>query len=208
MNKDVGQDIATKYPVYSMLNSLDSTSGTPSSIYAAPDETIPGTDIKSIKDSLEKLQKEPNQKAQLNTLLKDTWERYKKTEKYTTDGADKSKTTPLKDMLAVIEKEDGWFNTVIIDTISDEPEKKEALKVIGQNPKEWGKISLKDIKLYFLNIPKIPDNNWRTNHPTISPLISKIPDSTSILTNYFKTMEVELKKANEDKTLQNFLLGK
>lgn len=148
MNKDVGQGIATKYPVYSMLNSLDPASGTPGSTYAAPDETIPGASTKNIKDALGKLKKEPDQKAQLDTLLKDTWERYKKTKKYTTDGADKSKTTNLADMLKEIEKEDGWLNKVI-DTVSNAPEKREALRVIGQNPQGWGECTLGELETTF-----------------------------------------------------------
>lgn len=94
-------------------------------------------------------------------------------------------------MLAALEKEDGWLNQVI-DAVSDEPEKKEALKVIGKNPKEWGKIPLKDIKRYFLNIPDDPGATWRNTHPTISALIDIVPNSVSILTNYFRTMQDEI----------------
>ncbi len=53
-------------------------------------------------------------------------------------------------MLAEIETEDGWLNT-IIDIASDEPEKKEALKVIGQNPAAWGDMKVQDLYAYFIN---------------------------------------------------------
>jgi len=133
MHPEVGQNIATAYPVYSMLNSLDANKGTPHSSYPSPDETIPQKDIQG---GLEKLQKEPNQKAQLNTLLRNTWERYKKTEEYKKKSEIERKKVTLDTMLAAIELEDGWLNE-IIDPLSSKPEKDAAMRVIGQNPKEW-----------------------------------------------------------------------
>ncbi len=108
-------------------------------------------------------------------------------------------------MLAAIELEDGWLNDVI-DSISSKPEKDAAMRVIGQNPATWGKISLRDIKQYFLNDPKDPGSDWKKNHPTITPLLGNISDSTSILTNYFTTMKEDLKKSDENITLRTFLL--
>lgn len=58
-------------------------------------------------------------------------------------------------MLAVIEKEDGWLNRVI-DVVSDEPEKKEALKVIGQNPAAWGQLSMRQIRQGILRQSPLP----------------------------------------------------
>lgn len=147
--------------------------------------------MNDINTGLNKLSTSPPQKAQLNTLLTDTWERYKNTTDYQGKNETERRKVNLNTMLQVIDKEDGWLNTVI-DAVSDIPEKDEAMRVIGQNPKEWGKIPLKDIKLYFFNKPEDPGADWKREHPSISPLIGIIPDSASILTNYFKTMEDKL----------------
>lgn len=204
MNPDVGQSIASTYPVYSMLHSLNPDETRVGGKYESPNTAVPVSDINT---ALGKLSTTPNQKAQLNTLLTNTWERYKKTTDYQTKNDQERRKVNLNSMLKEIDKEDGWLNTVI-DAVSDVPEKDAAMRVIGQNPKEWGKISLKDIKRYFLNKPENPGSDWKKDHPTISPLIGSIPDSMSILTNYFKTMEEELITADDTKSLQNFLLRK
>lgn len=208
INKDVGQDIATKYPVYSMLNEINEDERALSGNYAAPDETQ--VKMSDIRKGLGKLPQSPNnQRAQLNTLIKDTWERYKKTDKYTQDGPDMSKRTNLADMLAAIETEDNWLNKTI-DVASDEPEKQKALKVICQNPKEWSKISIGDIKQYFLNKPEDPGSDWRNKH-AIGKLIAEcasrttnpIPNPTGILGDYFGLQNFS--QINDTKTLQEFL---
>lgn len=83
MHKDVGQNIATKYPVYSMLASLNPSEQAISGKYHAPDGD---TKMADIETSLKKLPTTPdNQPAQLNTLLSDTWKRYQQTDTYKSD---------------------------------------------------------------------------------------------------------------------------
>jgi len=211
MNKDVGQDIATKYPVYAMLNILNPEDTNTWGKYEDP-KVLPGTTLAAIKTWLNKLPTGPeNQQAQLNTLAKDTWERYQKTQQFTTNGwKDKAKTTNLADMLAAIEKEDGWLNA-IISKVSNEPKRKEALKVIGQNPKEWSKISIGDIKKYFLNQPEPPADDWRKTHKIVQLIneckkrtINPIANPTGILIDYFKTQDLS-KPEDGAKTLKDFL---
>lgn|GEM_PF-2692250 len=201
MSPKVGQDIATTYPVYTMLNSLNPDEINIGGKYASPDTTVSKN---TIDTSLNKLATLPNQKAQLNTLLVDTFERYKKTKSYKKNPENLKKST-LNMMLAAIETEDGWFNEVI-NLVSDIPEKDAAMKVIGQNPKIWGKIPLRDIKSYFLNVPIDPGSEWKANHPIICELINTVPDSVSIMTNYFTARTIEIQDYDETKTLQSFLL--
>lgn len=205
-NKKVGQKIATEYPVYSMLNTLNPDDSRIWGIYEAP-VVMPGINPSDIKKWFENLS-QPEQPTQLNTLLKDTWERYQKTQKFTENGGrDKAKTTNLADMLAAIETEDGWLNTAI-DFVSDEPERRAAMKVIGQNPAAWGDISMGDIKKYFKNIPPQPAD-WINNHP-ISSLISDYNTKSkntqtlnTILIPYFEKLDVS--KASDSMKFRDFL---
>jgi hypothetical protein len=115
---------------------------------------------------------------------------------------DKAKTTALKDMLAAIETEDGWLNA-IIDKVSNEPERQAAIKVIGQNPAAWGKVTIKEIREHFLSNPS-------ASNPVIEALIQdcKISQPTlqnplGILIDYFKNQD--LSKSPDDTTLKEFL---
>jgi hypothetical protein len=130
-----------------MLSTLNHDGKNLGGKYESPDEKN-GTPIATISSGLDKLQKDPNQKEQLNVLLKNTWERYQKTNKFSQQDEKERKTTNLSDMLASIEAEDGWFNS-IVDRVSSLPEKEAAMRVIGQNPKAWGNLTLKELTSYF-----------------------------------------------------------
>lgn len=202
MNQDVGSEIAGTYPVYSMLSSLDDKRGTVDAEYPGPESSI---SHETIQKSFNKLSPIPNQKAQLNTLLKNTWERYKKTSKFASDGWNATKKTTLNTMLAEIEKEDGWFND-IVGFVSNKPETDAAYKVIGQNPAAWGKIPLKDIKSYFLNDPRNPGADRGKEFPEIASLLTTIPNSTNIIVAFLKTKTSALWEALSTDTLRDLLL--
>lgn len=200
MNEKVGPDIGTKYPVYSMLNSLNPDEKNIWGNYEAPDEKN-DTTIATISAGLDKLKKDPNQKAQLNVLLTNTWERYQKTNKFSQQNEKERKTTNLSDMLANIEAEDGWFNTVV-DFVSDEPEKVEAMKVIGQNPKAWGNLTLKELNNHFGATPSQPNSVISANIAEYKAHHGGNPDE--IMQKYITA----IKPPVSDMTLRQYLEGK
>ena len=200
MNEKVGPDIGTKYPVYSMLNSLNPDEKNIWGNYEAPDEKN-DTTIATISAGLDKLKKDPNQKAQLNVLLTNTWERYQKTNKFSQQNEKERKTTNLSDMLANIEAEDGWFNTVV-DFVSDEPEKVEAMKVIGQNPKAWGNLTLKEFNNHFGATSSQPNSVISANIAEYKAHHGGNPDE--IMQKYITA----IKSPISDMTLRQYLEGK
>jgi hypothetical protein len=197
LNQEVGQKIATEYPVYSMLSNLNPDERTIGGDYEAPDITLPQAEIES---ALDKLETSPNQKVQLNTLLTDTWERYQDTEEYKKKDETKRKQVTLDTMLAAIELEDGWLNS-LIDPISSKPEKDAAMRVIGQNPKQWWSIKVQDLHKYFVNTST--DNVQLTK--LMEEYSIKYPDGwnpTEIMKKYLTSIDIP---DTSELTLREFL---
>jgi hypothetical protein len=180
-----------------MLSTLNHDGKNLGGKYESPDEKN-GTPIATISSGLDKLQKDPNQKEQLNVLLKNTWERYQKTNKFSQQDEKERKTTNLSDMLASIEAEDGWFNS-IVDRVSSLPEKEAAMRVIGQNPKAWGNLTLRELTGYFTATPHQPNTLIDTNIAEYKSRCSGSPEE--IMKKYL----TEINPPVSDMTLRQYL---
>lgn len=139
---DIGTEVATKYPVYSMLHSLNPDERGLTGDYTAPD-LIGLPNIATIDGTLSKLDTIHDRPA-LNTILRDTWRKYRNTPNF---NIERAKKVTLQEMITEIDKNEGWMDRLM--QFGENGAAKEALQIIGQNPLEWAGLPLLEMRKYF-----------------------------------------------------------
>lgn len=140
-----------------MLHSLNPGERGLTGEYTAPD-LIGLPNIATIDGTLSKLDTVHDRPA-LNTILQDTWRKYRNTPNF---NIEKAKKVTLQEMITEIDKNENWMDHLI--QFGKAEKSKDALQIIGQHPLEWANLPLLEIRKFF-----DPFDERRANLSPVSP---------------------------------------
>lgn len=133
------------YSVGSMLYILYEGSPTEQEKYSA--FKTDGAQTKKIKETLNKLNT-PGEKQTFLKLLETSWNRYEEVNPGKTSDIKMAKKLTLPNIIDTIDMADSWLN-YIPDWAGGTSKKSEVLKIIAPKAKEWGDITIENLRNYF-----------------------------------------------------------
>ena len=177
----IGPKLADTYPTGAILAVLNPD---PDNEYNKKWKWTPAQE-KQIKKILEKV--DGDEKEKLNTMLRETWDKYKMANKGTLTSA-QLKNGTIKNMIESLDTEYSWFYTRRVSYLFDDETAQETLIEFAQNPKEW-----KNAKIGDLMVEWFASTRWDL------PVGRTIPNSIRILvasidTNRLPSVENNIQK--------------
>lgn len=205
LDERIGPKLVDKYPTGAILAVLNPD---PDNEFNEKWKWTP-TQEAEIEEILKKL--DGDERAKLNTMLQETWDKYKNANKNTLTNA-QLKNGTIKDMIDSLDTDYGWFNKSIRPAYwFDEESKEETLVEFAKHPNEWKDTKIGDIMVTWFGsgTDALPDVRalWnRVINQNIPTLISSIdPDRIpSVKKNIQKIWEANA-PCDPEKTLGELL---
>ncbi len=181
LDERIGPKLVDKYPTGAILAVLNPD---PDNEYNEKWKWTP-TQEAEIKKILEKL--DGDEKAKLNTMLTETWDKYKNANKVTLTNA-QLKNGTIKDMIDSLDTEYSWFYTRRVSYLFDETSKQQTLIEFAKNPNEWKNAKIGDLMV-----------EWFSSERDDLPAGRTVPNSIKNLVASIDTLPLESMKINIQK---------
>lgn len=202
LDERVGPKLVNKYPTGAILSVLNPD---PDSKYNEDGKwKWTTTQEKEIKKILEKL--EPEEQNQLNTMLQETWNRYKEAQG-TSLTHEQLQNGTMKNMIDAIDVQFGWFSKLWRPAYwSGEEEKLKALSEFTKRPKKWEKTKMGDLMVEWFTWSRTDlPTGWTVDRKTINLVwtvpANKLDAMKSVITKIWE----ENKPCDPTKTLGELL---